>query len=143
MSSSASATPSRSHEPTPEVTVPSPDDTAEPPVSSPSPPAPPGSAPEAPPGVLTQDDDGRTFALAAGEEVRWQLDGAWTWEEPVTAGDGVVLTPVNYFDDPGYVEWLVGGAAPGISTVSVTGDPSCGDSTVCPPVTVRITFVVR
>ncbi|WP_380169262.1 hypothetical protein [Jannaschia sp. R86511] len=100
----------------------------------------PGTAPgTAPTGaVLTEQDSGAQVALTVGEERTLRLGSAWSWSEPVVAGDAVVLTPVDYLVDPGYVEWLVSGAATGSATLEATGEPVCGDTTVCPPTTVTL-----
>lgn len=94
------------------------------------------------PAVLTQDDDGSAVSLAAGGEVALRLDSAWSWGEPALDGDAVVLTPVDYFDDPGFVEWLVTGTSPGRTTLRAEGAPACGDPEACPPRELTIEVVV-
>ncbi len=88
--------------------------------------------------ALTEQDSGAQLSLAVGEERPLQLGSAWSWAEPVVDGVAVTLTPVEFLVDPGYVEWLVTGAAPGTATLEVVGEPVCGDTTVCPPTTVTL-----
>lgn len=114
-----------------ETTVTQDDDVS--PSTTPADPEPSGQPDVTPaPAVLTQDDDGSRVSLAVGDEVALRLDGAWSWEDPTVDSDGVVLAPVNYFDDPGFVEWVVTGASPGTTTLRVRGEPACGDPTACP-----------
>ena len=87
-------------------------------------------------GALTEQDSGTRVDLAVGEELPLRLGSAWSWSEPVVDGAAVTLTPVDFLVDPGYVEWLVTGTAPGAATLEVVGEPVCGDTTVCPPTTV-------
>lgn len=108
----------------------------------PGPPGPPGPS-ETDEGVLTQDDDGRLVELAVDQEVPLRLDPAWTWDPPVADAVAVTLTPVDHLVDPGYVEWLVVGAEPGSATVTVSGEPACGDSVACPPREVVLLVEVR
>jgi hypothetical protein len=105
----------------------------------------PSSAQPAPmpaPAVLTQDDDGSAVSLAMGSEVSLRLDSAWSWSEPDLDGDAVVLTPVAYFDDPGFVEWVVTGTSPGRTTLRTEGAPACDDPAACPPRELTIDVVV-
>jgi predicted secreted protein len=101
-----------------------------------------GTAPP-PVGILTEADDGTRVQLAVGEERPLQLTGLWTWDEPAVAGAGVALSPVDYLMDPGYREWMVTAVAAGTATITATGEPACGDESVCPPRTVRIEVDVR
>lgn len=114
----------------------------DPPVEGSVPPGPPGPS-ETDEGVLTQDDDGRLVELAVDQEVPLRLDPAWAWDPPVADAVAVTLTPVDHFVDPGYVEWLVVGTEPGSATVTVSGEPACGDSVACPPREVVLLVEVR
>ncbi|MGJ7439967.1 hypothetical protein [Aquipuribacter sp. MA13-6] len=93
-------------------------------------------------GALTEQDSGTRVDLAVGEELPLRLGSAWSWSEPVVDGAAVTLTPVDFLVDPGYVEWLVTGTAPGAATLEVVGEPVCGDTTVCPPTTVTLDVAV-
>lgn len=95
------------------------------------------------PAVLTEEDDGAAVALRVGESTSLQLDSNWTWAQPEAEGDSVTFVPVDYESDPGFVEWLVEGAAPGTAEVTVMGEPNCAEPTECPQRTVRLDFEVR
>jgi hypothetical protein len=98
-----------------------------------------GGATAPPPiGIVTEAADGTRVELAVGEARPLQLTGLWTWDEPVVEGGAVVLTPVDYLVDPGYREWTITGTTAGTATITVSGEPACGDPSVCPPRTVRI-----
>ncbi len=93
-------------------------------------------------GPLTEEVDGARLELAVGDEVSWQLSSAWDWDQPAVDGPGVELVPVDYFDDPGFREWLVLAAAPGTVTLTVEGLPACGDPATCPQREVSLTVDV-
>jgi hypothetical protein len=91
---------------------------------------------------VTQADDGRLISLTVGGEVPLRLDSSWAWDQPAVDGDIVALTPVDYFADPGYMEWIVTALSPGEAAVTASGVPNCGDNSRCPPVEIRIEFRV-
>jgi hypothetical protein len=93
-------------------------------------------------GPLTEEADGARLELAVGEEVSWQLSSDWEWDQPAVDGTGVELVPVDYFDDPGFREWLVVAAAAGTVTLTVEGLPACGDPATCPQRQVSLTVDV-
>ena len=84
--------------------------------------APPGAGAEPAPDAITEAHAGATFALRAGDTVPLRLtsDVAWTGAE--VDGGAVVLSPVDYFQDPGFREWEVRAVAPGTATVRAEGD---------------------
>lgn len=86
------------------------------------------------PEVLTESDEGR-FVLGP-EPVSLRLSSDWSWDAPTVDGTGVVLTPVDYLVDPGYVEWLVEAAGAGTTTLTIAGTPNCGNAATCPDRTV-------
>lgn len=86
------------------------------------------------PEVLTESDEGR-FVLGP-EPVSLRLSSDWAWEAPMVDGTGIVLSPVDYLVDPGYVEWLVEAAGTGTATLTIAGTPNCGDAAACPERTV-------
>jgi hypothetical protein len=98
--------------------------------------------PEPAPAVVTQADDGRLIGLSVGAEVPLRLDSAWAWDQPAVDGDAVALTQVDYFVDPGYMEWIVTALGPGDATITASGLPNCGDDFRCPPMDIRIGFRV-
>ncbi|MGH8823784.1 MAG: hypothetical protein ACRDVN_04840 [Jiangellaceae bacterium] len=100
------------------------------------------TSPEPAPAVLTQDDDGRLISLTVGAEVPLRLDSSWAWEQPAVESDAVALIQVDYFADPGFMEWIVTALRPGDAAVTATGVPNCGDDSRCPPIEVRIGFRV-
>jgi hypothetical protein len=91
---------------------------------------------------LTEADDGRLFSLSVGTEVPLRLDNSWTWDQPAVDGDTVALTQVDYFADPGFMEWIVTALRPGDAAVTASGLPNCGDNSRCPPMEVHIGFRV-
>jgi hypothetical protein len=98
--------------------------------------------PEPAPPILTDEDDGRSVGLALGTETSLQLDSAWFWDEPSVQGDAVELTRVDYFTDPGFMEWIVTARRPGDAVLTATGEPNCDDSSQCPPRSIDIRFRV-
>lgn len=143
--------------PPPQTPTPDPAPTTSPAEPSPtgqadgSPPAPPATptkdtgmttSPDPAPDVITEADDGRAISLAVGDEVPLQLDSAWFWDQPSVDGDAVELVQVDYFTDPGFMEWIVTAVRPGDAVVSATGEPNCDDESRCPPTAVRLAFHV-
>jgi predicted small lipoprotein YifL len=100
------------------------------------------TSPEPAPAVVTQADDGRLISLTVGAEVPLRLESSWAWDQPAADGGAVALTQVDYFADPGFMEWIVTALRPGDANVVVTGVPNCGDESRCPPMEVRISFRV-
>ena len=100
------------------------------------------TSPEQAPAVVTQADDGRLISLTVGAEVPLRLDNSWAWDQPAVDGDVVALTQVDYFADPGFMEWIVTAVHPGDAVVTAASAPNCGDDSRCPPVEVRIGFRV-
>ena len=100
------------------------------------------TSPEPAPSVVTQAHHGRLISLTVGGEVPLRLDSSWLWDQPAVDADAVVLTPVDYFADPGFMEWIVTAVAPGDAVVTAAGVPNCGDGSRCPPMEVQIGFRV-
>ena len=100
------------------------------------------TSPEPAPAVVTQDDDGRLISLTVGAEISLRLDNSWAWDQLAVDSDVVALTPVDYFADPGFMEWIVTAVQPGDAVVTAAGAPNCGDDSRCPPTEVRIGFRV-
>ena len=65
------------------------------------------TSPEPPPAVVTEAEDGRLISLTVGAKVPLRLDSSWAWDQPAVDGDVVALTQVDYFADPGFMEWIV------------------------------------
>jgi predicted secreted protein len=109
--------------------------------SSPPPPgmtslSPPGQTPPPPPvapTIIREADNGETITLAPGSKTLLRLSSEYLWGEPVVSGEAVQLVRADYFQDPGYYEWLVFAERPGAATVAVQGDPVCRDPEPCPP----------
>lgn len=130
-------TPSRS-DPTEPATADPPAATTGSPSASPSA-APSGSAPDrATPSVLTDQDTGETVALRTGDSVALRLSSDLVWESPDVDGAAVTLTPVDYFTDPGFQEWIVTGVAAGEATVRTAGTATDGSRAM-----LEIVFIVR
>ena len=124
----------------PPTTMPTATEEPEPLPTEPTPTKDGGMSPEQSPPVVTDADDGRSFSLAVGSETSLQLDSAWFWDEPAVQGDAIVLTRVDYFTDPGFMEWIVTAQQPGTAVIMAHGEPNCDDASRCPPRDVTITF---
>jgi hypothetical protein len=94
--------------------------------------------------AITAADSGRSFTLAAGDETSLRLSSGYVWSEPEVSGSSVELSPVDYFQDPGFSGWLVHAAAPGTATISSLGEPACAGQHGCPdePLRFRVTITV-
>ncbi|MPZ87150.1 MAG: hypothetical protein GEU81_03555 [Nitriliruptorales bacterium] len=100
-------------------------------------------APDPAPDVITEADDGSTFALRRGDARALRLSNDSLWDLPEVSGGAVELVPVDYLVDPGYTEWQVDAVAAGTAEVAVAGSASCGDAAACPPRTVTLRFQVE
>jgi hypothetical protein len=80
---------------------------------------------------VTEADDGRLISLTVGAEVPLRLDSSWTWDQPAVDGDVVSLTQVDYFTDPGFMEWIV--TAVGRAT-PLSPQPACRTAATIPDV---------
>ena len=94
--------------------------------------------------AITAADSGETFSLAPGAEASLRLSSEYVWSEPVVEGDAIELSPVDYFQDPGFSEWLVRAVRPGTATISSLGEPACEGEHGCPdePVRFQVTIAV-
>ena len=96
--------------------------------------------------VITQRDTGKTFTVRAGGELTLRLSTRWRWTTPRVRGGAVRLVRVDYFTDPGFLEWQVDARARGSARISAVGhrqDPAGCDQTPCPPRLFWIRVVVR
>lgn len=93
--------------------------------------------PSAAPQTITEDDSGESFTLASGSETELQLSGEYSWSEPTVRGDAVQLTRVDYFQDPGFSEWLIRAVQPGTATIAASGTPDCTGQPGCPEAPLR------
>jgi hypothetical protein len=80
---------------------------------------------------MTEADSGRVYALTTGDKPHLRLSNRYVWEEPRVTGP-VTLTPVEYFRDPGYREWVISFDRPGQATIKSSGRPACTPGSVCP-----------
>lgn len=96
------------------------------------------------PAVVTEADAGRSFALPLGSETTLRLSGEYVWSEPRVRGGAVRLVRVDYFQDPGFSEWLVEAVEPGTVTIAAAGRPACADGESCPeePARFEVTLTV-
>ena len=101
-----------------------------------------GAATEPAPEAITAADTGAEVALAVGEELPLRLSSEYLWSEPVVEGGAIELHRVDYFQDPGFSEWTVRGAAPGRATISSLGEPACAGQDGCPDETVRFRVTI-
>jgi hypothetical protein len=79
------------------------------------------------PRTITEDHNGRSFALAPGSEISLRLPGEYEWSEPAVRGEAVQLARVDYFQDPGFSEWTVLAVQPGTATIAARGTPAGTD----------------
>ena len=75
--------------------------------------------------LITPAQSGKTFHLAKGARATLRLPGRWSWTQPRVSSTAIELTPVAFFVDPGYSEWVVKARARGRATIRATGSPSC------------------
>jgi predicted secreted protein len=73
------------------------------------------------PRVITDRDSGKTFRVARGHELTLRLSNRHVWSGPRVRGSAVLLTPVNYFMDPGFQEWTIHARARGTVRISAAG----------------------
>jgi hypothetical protein len=83
------------------------------------------AATAAPRPLITQAQSGKTFRLAIGGTAALRLSGRWSWTQPRATSKSIQLTPVEYFADPGFSEWIVAAHARGTFTITSTGKPGC------------------
>src|SRR5580765_4366658 len=90
---------------------------------------------------MTQASSGKTFHIAKGATATLRLANRWRWSEPRVSTKAVVLTPVEYFVDPGFQEWRVVAHKRGLATIRSFGQPNCS---TCPLTArdFRVTIVV-
>jgi hypothetical protein len=95
-------------------------------------------------GAITAADTGESFTLALGDETSLRLSSEYVWEEPAVDGEAVELSPVDYFQDPGFSEWLVRAARRGTVAISSLGTPACEGEHGCPdePARFQVTITV-
>ena len=79
----------------------------------------------APRPAITQAQSGKTFRLAKGGNATLRLSGRWVWTEPRVSSRAIELTPVEYFVDPGFSEWVVRARGRGTATIRSVGKPAC------------------
>ncbi|MEU6987869.1 hypothetical protein ABZ946_31315 [Streptomyces sp. NPDC046324] len=89
-----------------------------------------GTPVPAAPGVLTQEDAGRTFALRRGGTTRLHLSGRWREAAPAVDGTAIVLVPVEYETDPGFRAWDVRAAGQGEAVLRTTDRPGLRPLTI-------------
>jgi len=77
------------------------------------------------PPLITPAQTGKTFRIAKGKTATLRLSSKWAWTEPRVSSKAVDLTPVEFFVDPGYSEWVVTARARGKATIRATGIPQC------------------
>jgi len=92
-------------------------------------------------------DSGKTFTLRTGQNATLRLTERYHWTRPRISGAGVRLVPVNYFRDPGFLEWQVRAGPAGTGRITATGYGEGGgrgcDPGPCSPRLFRVTIVVR
>ena len=74
---------------------------------------------------ITQASSGKTFHLAKGQSATLRLTNRWRWTEPRASSNAVVLTPVEYYVDPGFREWTIDAKHAGRATIRALGGVAC------------------
>jgi hypothetical protein len=74
---------------------------------------------------ITQAASGKTFHLAKGQTATLRLTNRWRWTEPHASSNAVVLTPVEYYVDPGFREWTIDANHAGRATIRALGSVAC------------------
>lgn len=82
--------------------------------------------------VITERDSGETLTFSMATHATLRLSTAYTWQEPRVSSTAIALEPVQYFRDPGYVEWNIRVIKPGSAQISSAGTPNCRLGTPCP-----------
>ena len=95
--------------------------------------------------VITERDSGKTFTLRQARNLTLRLSDGWRWMEPRVKGKAVRLVKVDYFADPGFLEWEVDAHLRGTARISAVGYRQDGDCNAgpCAPRRFRVTIVVR
>jgi hypothetical protein len=92
--------------------------------------------------VITEQNAGQTFTLAAGTFAFLRLPSRYYWDAPEVDGTAVTVLPVYYESDPGYQEWQVQADSPGTARLHALGYDNPPDLQARPLVSVDMTFVV-
>ena len=74
---------------------------------------------------INERDTGKTFTLKRTTSAGLRLSGGWLWTQPKVRGRAVVLSPVNYRSDPGFMEWEITRRAAGTAKITAYGRPNC------------------
>jgi predicted secreted protein len=100
--------------------------------------------PRAAPETITEADSGESFMLRAVSETRLRLSGKYDWNEPTVRGQALELIRVDYFQDPGFSEWMLRAVRPGTATITARGTSACAGQEPCPaaPLRFRIEITV-
>jgi hypothetical protein len=105
-----------------------------------TPPPPLKQAPQA----ITEEDSGSTVTLPVGGETNLRLSSDYVWGELAVRGEAVRTARVDYFQDPGFSEWVVMAVAPGKATIVAAGEPACSGQEGCDdaPAQFQVTITV-
>jgi hypothetical protein len=95
--------------------------------------------------VITEHDSGKTFTVRQARSLALRLSDGWRWVGPRVKGKAVRLVKVDYFADPGFLEWEVDARLRGSARISAVGYRQDGDCNAgsCAPRKFRVTIVVR
>jgi hypothetical protein len=83
-----------------------------------------GAASARGPLTITERDSGKHFTVARHGVATLRLDDGWFWTEPHVSGTAVELSAVEYFVDPGFVEWSVRAVHRGTVQITARGTAS-------------------
>jgi len=105
-----------------------------------TPPPPLKQAPQA----ITEEDSGSTVMLPVGGETNLRLSSDYVWGELAVRGEAVRAARVDYFQDPGFSEWVVMAVAPGKATIVAAGESACSGQEGCDdaPAQFQVTITV-
>ena len=84
----------------------------------------------APRPAITQVQSGKSFRIAKSGHATLRLSSRWVWTDPRLSSRVIELTPVEYFVDPGYREWVVDARGHGTATIRSVGRPACTGCTL-------------
>ena len=88
--------------------------------------------------VITDADGNRTVTVKVGREVNLRLRPPPSWDFPSATGPAVDISQVDYFQDPGFAEYVLRGVSPGTVVVSSSGLRQDGGKAVRFEVTIRV-----
>lgn len=96
--------------------------------------------------VITERDSGKTFTVRQDGMLTLRLSEGCRWVGPRVKGKAVWLVPVEYFVDPGFLEWRIDANFRGSAQIRAVGyhrQDGWPDAGTCASRRFRVTIVVR